>query len=88
MLTGAGGERPKASFGFEKGNYWSNNYLNTASYSAMGLLCGAGNRPGQVIGRMGGHQRGMMTGGLLSPRQILLNEYPVVARSKWTSIAG
>ncbi len=60
MISGAGGERPKASFGFEKGNYWSNNYLNTASYAAMGLLCGAGNRPGQVIGRLGGHQRGMM----------------------------
>lgn len=60
MLTGAGGERPKASFGLEKGNYWSNNYMNTASYTAMGLLCGAGNRPGQAIGRLGGHQRGMM----------------------------
>ena len=60
MISGAGGERPKASFGFEKGNYWSNNYLNTASYAAMGLLNGAGNRPGQVIGRLGGHQRGMM----------------------------
>ncbi len=58
MLTGAGGERPKASFGFEKGNYWSNNYLNTASYSALGLICGAGNRPGRVISRFGGHQRG------------------------------
>ncbi|MEW5988807.1 MAG: molybdopterin-dependent oxidoreductase, partial [Chloroflexota bacterium] len=33
-LTGAGGTRPKASFGFEKGNYWSNNYLNTASFAA------------------------------------------------------
>ena len=61
MLSGGdSGERPKASFGFEKGNYWSNNYLNTASYAAMGLLCGAGNRPGQAIGRLGGHQRGMM----------------------------
>ncbi len=58
MLTGAGGERPKASFGFEKGNYWSNNYMNTASYAAMGLLCGAGNRPGRRIARLGGHQRG------------------------------
>ena len=45
MISGAGGERPKASFGFEKGNYWSNNYFNTASYAAMGLLCGAGHRP-------------------------------------------
>ncbi len=63
MLSGAGGERPKASFGFEKGNYWSNNYTNTASFAAMGLLCGAGNRPGQVISRLGGHQRGWMGGG-------------------------
>ncbi|MFQ5434839.1 MAG: arsenate reductase (azurin) large subunit [Anaerolineae bacterium] len=63
MLTGAGGERPKASFGFEKGNYWSNNYTNTASFAAMGLLCGAGNRPGRVISRMGGHQRGWMGAG-------------------------
>lgn len=60
MLTGGGGERPKTSFAFEKGNYWSNNYGNTASFSAMGLLCGAGNRPGRVISRMGGHQRGWM----------------------------
>lgn len=58
MLTGAGGARPKASFGLEKGNYWSNNYLNTASFAGMGLLCGAGNRPGRVISRLGGHQRG------------------------------
>ncbi|MCP5094932.1 MAG: arsenate reductase (azurin) large subunit [Chloroflexi bacterium] len=63
MITGGGNERPKASFAFEKGNYWSNNYLNTASYAAMGLLCGAGNRPGQVISRMGGHQRGWMGAG-------------------------
>ena len=58
LLTGAGSARPKASFAFEKGNYWSNNYLNTASFSAMGLLCGAGNRPGRMISRLGGHQRG------------------------------
>ncbi len=63
MLTGAGSDRPKASFGFEKGNYWSNNYLNTASFAALGLLCGAGNRPGQVISRLGGHQRGWIGGG-------------------------
>ncbi|MCH7706036.1 MAG: arsenate reductase (azurin) large subunit [Chloroflexi bacterium] len=61
MLTGAGNSsRPKASFAFEKGNYWSNNYTNTASFAAMGVLCGAGNRPGQMISRMGGHQRGWM----------------------------
>jgi len=60
MITGAGGERPNTSFGFEKGNYWSNNYTNTTSYAALGLLNGAGNRPGRVISRMGGHQRGWM----------------------------
>ncbi len=59
----ADGTRPKTSFGFEKGLYWSNNYLNTASITALGLICGAGNRPGQVISRFGGHQRGMMPGG-------------------------
>ncbi len=61
LLTGAGGPRPKASFGFEKGNYWSNNYTNTASFAALGLICGAGNRSGQVIGRLGGHQRGWIS---------------------------
>lgn len=57
------GTRVKASFGFEKGLYWSNNYLGTASLTSLGLICGAGNRPGQVISRFGGHQRGMMPGG-------------------------
>ncbi len=52
------GKRPKTSFLLEKGNYWSNNYLNTASYSGLALMCGAGNRPGQVLSRLGGHQRG------------------------------
>lgn len=59
----ADGTRKKTSIGFEKGLYWSNNYLNTAAITALGLICGAGNRPGQVIGRFGGHQRGMMPGG-------------------------
>jgi arsenite oxidase large subunit len=68
MLSGAGGERPKASFGFEKGNYWSNNYTNTASFAAMALLNGAGNRPGQVLSRLGGHQRGWM-GAASYPRE-------------------
>lgn len=52
------GRRPRTSFGLEKGNYWSNNYLNTASFASLGVICGAGNRPGQVISRLGGHQRG------------------------------
>ncbi|MEW6514620.1 MAG: arsenate reductase (azurin) large subunit [Pseudomonadota bacterium] len=57
------GKRPKASFMCEKGNYWSNNYMNTASFAALGLICGSGNRPGQVISRGGGHQRGWMGAG-------------------------
>ena len=52
--------RPKACFMLEKGNYWSFNFANSASLSALGLACGAGGRPGRVISRAGGHQRGMM----------------------------
>ncbi|WP_417381355.1 arsenate reductase (azurin) large subunit [Gimesia sp.] len=58
MISGGGGKRPRTSFGFEKGNYWSNNYTNTTSFAALALLCGAGNRPGRVVSRLGGHQRG------------------------------
>ncbi len=67
------GSRPKTSFMLEKGNYWSNNYMNTASFASLALICGAGNRPGQVISRGGGHQRGMMKAdggsGYLSPEK-------------------
>jgi arsenite oxidase large subunit len=67
------GTRPKTSFMLEKGNYWSNNYMNTASLATVGLICGAGNRPGQVISRGGGHQRGGMGAGpgkgFLSPEK-------------------
>ena len=59
----ADGSRPKTSIAVEKGLYWSNNYLNTASIASLGLLCGAGNRPGQMISRLGGHQRGGRKGG-------------------------
>ena len=55
--------RPKTSIAIEKGNYWSNNYLNTSSIASLALLCGTGNRPGQMISRMGGHQRGGVKGG-------------------------
>ena len=55
-----GKRRPRASFMLEKGNYWSFNFPNSASLSALGLLCGAGGRAGRVISRAGGHQRGMM----------------------------
>lgn len=57
------GTRPKASFMLEKGNYWTNNYMNSASLAALGLICGSGNRPGRMISRGGGHQRGGLVAG-------------------------
>ncbi len=63
MAKPVGGKRPKTSIGIEKGNYWSNNYLNTASIAALSVIIGTGGRPGQMIGRFGGHQRGGMSGG-------------------------
>lgn len=63
-LTGGGkGKRPKTSIGIEKGFYWSNNTGNTMAISSLGTICGAGGRPGQMIGRFGGHQRGGTGGG-------------------------
>lgn len=62
------GRRPRASFMLEKGNYWSNNFGNTASFAALGLLCGAGTRPGSVISRGGGHQRGWASNAAPYPR--------------------
>jgi arsenite oxidase large subunit len=57
------GERPKSSIMIEKGLYWSNNTGTTQAISALGIIVGAGGRPGQVIGRAGGHQRGGVRGG-------------------------
>lgn len=57
----SGGTTPKTSFMLEKGNYWSHNYANSASLVSLGLLVGAGNRPGRMIARGGGHQRGMIS---------------------------
>ncbi|MCG8355403.1 MAG: arsenate reductase (azurin) large subunit, partial [Kiloniellales bacterium] len=57
------GKRPKTSIMIEKGFYWSNNTGNTQAISALGIICGCGGRPGQVIGRAGGHQRGGLRGG-------------------------
>ena len=59
----ADGSRPKTSIMIEKGFYWSNNTGNTQAISALGIACGCGGRPGQVIGRAGGHQRGGLRGG-------------------------
>ncbi len=57
------GKRPKTSVMIEKGFYWSNNTGNTVAISALGIIVGAGGRPGQMIGRAGGHQRGGVGGG-------------------------
>ena len=57
------GERVKTSICIEKGLYWSNNYLNTASIGTLGAILGCGGRPGQVMTRLGGHQRGGVSGG-------------------------
>lgn len=62
MLGNPEGKK-KVSFAYEKGNYWSNNYLNTASLGYLALLTGCGNRPGRMLGRLGGHQRGGLGGG-------------------------
>ncbi len=59
----ADGTRRKTSVMIEKGFYWSNNTGNTQAISALGIACGCGGRPGQVIGRAGGHQRGGLRGG-------------------------
>ena len=58
---GEDGARPLTSLMLEKGNYWGHNYQNTASLASLGLLVGAGGRPGRVISRAGGHQRGMIS---------------------------
>ncbi len=59
----ADGSHPKTSFMCEKGNYWSNNYMNSASFASLGLICGSGNRKGRMISRGGGHQRGGLSAG-------------------------
>ncbi|MCP3902243.1 MAG: arsenate reductase (azurin) large subunit [Planctomycetes bacterium] len=57
------GERVKTTIAIEKGNYWSNNYLNTVSIGTLGVILGCGGRPGRAITRLGGHQRGGRSGG-------------------------
>lgn len=60
MAKPRGKTRPKTTVMLEKGNYWSFNYSASASLSSLGLLVGAGSRPGQNMCRAGGHQRGGM----------------------------
>jgi arsenite oxidase large subunit len=63
MAKPTNGKRPKTSIMIEKGFYWSNNTGNTQAISALAIIVGAGGRPGQVVGRAGGHQRGGQRGG-------------------------
>lgn len=92
VLTNEGkAPRPKCTFANEKGLYWSNNYLGTASLVNIGMLCGSGNRPGQMFVRGGGHQRGWVGGGsyptMKSPeRSAKMGRMPM-QQDKWT-LAG
>ena len=63
MAKPNGGKHPKTSIGIEKGFYWSNNTGNTNAISSLATSVGAGGRPGQMVGRFGGHQRGGTSGG-------------------------
>ncbi len=63
MAKPNGKKRPKTSIMIEKGLYWSNNTGTTNSVSSLAIIVGAGGRPGQMIGRAGGHQRGGLRGG-------------------------
>ena len=63
------GNRPRTSVMLEKGNYWSHNYENTASLASLGLLVGAGGRPGRALARAGGHQRGMLQAALVESNE-------------------
>ncbi|MEE9277375.1 MAG: arsenate reductase (azurin) large subunit [Dehalococcoidia bacterium] len=56
------GERPKSTLLYEKGLYWTHNYENTAALGNLSVLIGARGRPGRATSRMGGHQRGGISG--------------------------
>lgn len=79
MAKPRGGKRIKTSICIEKGNYWSNNYLNTVSTGTLGAILGCGGRPGQVITRLGGHQRGGVNGG---PYPTMKSPYKVPGRRR------
>tara|TARA_R110002167_G_scaffold120730_5_gene298744 strand:+ start:4679 stop:7387 length:2709 start_codon:yes stop_codon:yes gene_type:complete len=84
----ADGSRVKASFAIEKGFYWSNNTANTNAISAIATICGAGGRPGQVVGRLGGHQRGGQKGGSYprnkSPEKLPGRRRRALDTDRWT----
>lgn len=75
----ADGTRPKTTVCMEKGNYWSNNYLNTVSIGTLGVILGCSGRPGRIITRMGGHQRGGVGGG---PYPTMKSPYKVPGRRR------
>jgi arsenite oxidase large subunit len=75
----ADGERVKTSICIEKGNYWSNNYLNTVSIGTLGVILGCGGKPGRIMTRLGGHQRGGVSGG---PYPTIKSPYKVPGRRR------
>ncbi len=82
------GKRPKASIAIEKGFYWSNNTGNTNAVATLATIIGAGGREGRVIGRMGGHQRGGVSGGKLprnkSPEKVPGRRRRALDTDRWT----
>lgn len=82
------GTRPKASYGVEKGFYWSNNTGNTNAVCALAIITGAGGREGRVFGRFGGHQRGGQKGGKLprnkSPEKVPGRRRRALDTDRWT----
>jgi len=84
----ADGTRPKTSIGIEKGFYWSNNTGNTMAISTLATIVGAGGRPGQVVGRFGGHQRGGQKGGKYprnkSPEKVPGRRRRALDTDRWT----
>ncbi|AFP30180.1 molybdopterin-dependent oxidoreductase [Marinobacter sp. BSs20148] len=82
------GKRPKASIAIEKGFYWSNNTANTNAVASLATIIGTGGREGQVIGRLGGHQRGGVSGGKLprnkSPEKLPGRRRRALDTDRWT----
>lgn len=100
MAKPVDGVHPRTSFALEKGNYWSNNYLNTTSFASLALINGAGNRPGRVVSRLGGHQRGWMGAAdyprIFSPekqtgrrkKEIDLDRWVEAGKLRWAWVIG
>ncbi len=64
MISGGGtGARPRTTFLFEKGLYWTHLHENTAGIANLAVLLGSVGQPGRAISRLGGHQRGGQSAG-------------------------